>query len=308
MVSLKAVLLAWVPRNAIASRGPNQLFSLQECRDALEQIELPIISALDNFPLQLSEASCPSRENWREIVSSYDHDFVSHLTDACSLYIDERDDVSMTAEHLKELLEMSGARTRLGVDVATAKFAADPAPFRQFAESGNTDGIMGILTNVEVEKKVIERVAGKAAKYASSTNIAAETFVATVTGFYKRVLIPVTKSLEVSVIQSLATTPTMTPTEAVAAEIANNNVVVFSKSYCPFCRRTKELLNSLGVPFSSIELDERPGGADLQAALHALTGQRTVPSVFVKGTHIGGNDDTHRAHKSGYLLKLLENS
>lgn len=47
-------------------------------------------------------------------------------------------------------------------------------------------------------------------------------------------------------------------------------------------------------------------GADLQASLLELTGQRTVPNVFVKSKHIGGNDDTVRAQKSGELAKLLK--
>ncbi|KAK2806021.1 hypothetical protein FQN50_006036, partial [Emmonsiellopsis sp. PD_5] len=38
--------------------------------------------------------------------------------------------------------------------------------------------------------------------------------------------------------------------------IANNNVVVFSKSYCPYCRATKQLLNEQGAQFFSIELDQ----------------------------------------------------
>ena len=29
------------------------------------------------------------------------------------------------------------------------------------------------------------------------------------------------------------------------------------------------------------------------------------PDVFVRGQHLGGNDDTHRVHRSGQLSKLL---
>lgn len=46
-------------------------------------------------------------------------------------------------------------------------------------------------------------------------------------------------------------------------------------------------------------------GADIQAELLAMTGQRTVPSVFVNGEHIGGNDDTQAAIKSGTLQAKL---
>jgi glutaredoxin 3 len=46
-------------------------------------------------------------------------------------------------------------------------------------------------------------------------------------------------------------------------------------------------------------------GNDIQAALQQMTGQRTVPNVFIKGKHLGGNDDTQAAHRSGHLQELL---
>ena len=47
-------------------------------------------------------------------------------------------------------------------------------------------------------------------------------------------------------------------------------------------------------------------GADIQDSLKDLTGQRTVPSVFVKGNHVGGNDDLQAAAKDGKLQAMLE--
>ena len=54
-----------------------------------------------------------------------------------------------------------------------------------------------------------------------------------------------------------------------------------------------------------VELDERIDGRDIQDALSELVGRRTVPQVFVKGTYIGGSDDTVEAYESGELAKLL---
>ena len=54
-----------------------------------------------------------------------------------------------------------------------------------------------------------------------------------------------------------------------------------------------------------LELDVRPDGAAIQAELAKMTGQRSVPNVFVNGQHVGGNDDTHAAHQSGKLKQLL---
>ena len=82
-------------------------------------------------------------------------------------------------------------------------------------------------------------------------------------------------------------------------------VVVFSKSYCPFCRRTKALFASLKQPICALELDQTDEGASIQAALLEITGQRTVPSIFVNGQHIGGNDDAQAKAASGELHKML---
>jgi len=46
-------------------------------------------------------------------------------------------------------------------------------------------------------------------------------------------------------------------------------------------------------------------GSEIQDELLSMTGQNTVPNVFVKGEHIGGNDDTQAASKSGKINELL---
>ncbi|KAE8612208.1 hypothetical protein XENTR_v10012764 [Xenopus tropicalis] len=87
--------------------------------------------------------------------------------------------------------------------------------------------------------------------------------------------------------------------------IDSNRVMVFSKSFCPYCDQVKELFSSLGAEYQSLELDECDDGAAIQETLHELTGQRTVPNVFVNKTHVGGCDKTLKAHKDGSLAKLL---
>jgi glutaredoxin 3 len=81
---------------------------------------------------------------------------------------------------------------------------------------------------------------------------------------------------------------------------------VFSKSYCPYCTATKELFKDLGVDFKVHELDQMgDDGPALQASLFRMTQQRTVPNVFVKGQHIGGNDNTQAAARAGKLQEML---
>ena len=40
-------------------------------------------------------------------------------------------------------------------------------------------------------------------------------------------------------------------------KVKNNKVMVFSKSYCPFCKMAKDALNETGVKYGLVELDER---------------------------------------------------
>ena len=94
--------------------------------------------------------------------------------------------------------------------------------------------------------------------------------------------------------------------EAIRTTVTSNDVVIYSKSWCPYCAQCKALFDDLSVPYVAVELDQRDDGEQLQAALLELTQQRTVPNVFVAGQHVGGNDDTQQASQSGKLATLLE--
>ncbi|KAG9321248.1 hypothetical protein KVV02_003922 [Mortierella alpina] len=91
----------------------------------------------------------------------------------------------------------------------------------------------------------------------------------------------------------------------VRTSIASNPVMIFSKSYCPYCLRVKDLFDDLSVPYQALELDEHEYGDEIQLHLKKISGQSTVPNVFIKGTHLGGSDDTNAANASGSLKALL---
>lgn len=88
--------------------------------------------------------------------------------------------------------------------------------------------------------------------------------------------------------------------------IAENPVVVFSKTTCPACDKAKSVFDSLGVGYKTVELDRRDDCAELQDNLNRMTGARTVPRVFVDGDCIGGGSDTVSMFKRGSLQKLLK--
>ena len=45
--------------------------------------------------------------------------------------------------------------------------------------------------------------------------------------------------------------------ETIQQTIAGNEVVIYSKTWCPYCAQTKKLFDELQQPYTAIELDER---------------------------------------------------
>jgi glutaredoxin 3 len=85
-----------------------------------------------------------------------------------------------------------------------------------------------------------------------------------------------------------------------------SNIVIYSKDYCPYCVKAKNLLKQRGVlQFSEIDIthDEQ-----LQQEMIAKSGGRkTVPQIFIGSTHVGGFDDLNALDKAGKLDALLKN-
>ncbi|KAI6675371.1 hypothetical protein NL676_003277 [Syzygium grande] len=87
--------------------------------------------------------------------------------------------------------------------------------------------------------------------------------------------------------------------------VSSTPVVVFSKTYCGYGNRVKQLFTHYGAAYNAIELDEERDGNEIQSALAEWTRQRTVPNVFIGGKHIGGSDEVLEMHQSGKLKPLL---
>lgn len=96
--------------------------------------------------------------------------------------------------------------------------------------------------------------------------------------------------------------------ELVKADIKKNPVLVYSKSYCPYCENTKKTLENLKVTSKVYELDQMTDGAKIQTALQELTKQKTFPNIFISGNHIGGNSDLMDGLKKGKIQKIFEDN
>ncbi|GAV63861.1 Glutaredoxin domain-containing protein [Cephalotus follicularis] len=94
--------------------------------------------------------------------------------------------------------------------------------------------------------------------------------------------------------------------DSVKKTVEENPVVVYSKTWCSYSSEVKSLFKKLGVQPLVIELDELgPQGPQVQKVLERLTGQHTVPNVFIGGNHIGGCTDTLKLYRKGELEPLL---
>ncbi len=99
--------------------------------------------------------------------------------------------------------------------------------------------------------------------------------------------------------------------DCIRSIVASYPVVVFSKPWCPYCRRALEALSVAGVSEDSgkllvIDLTKHENTQKVQATLQAMTGRRTVPNVFVGAKSIGGGDETRSFQQSGKLVPMLE--
>jgi glutaredoxin-like protein len=64
------------------------------------------------------------------------------------------------------------------------------------------------------------------------------------------------------------------------------DVTVFSREGCPFCVRAKGMLHDAGIKFEELVLNRDY----TEASIRAVSGETTVPQVFVNGERIGGSE------------------
>ena len=96
------------------------------------------------------------------------------------------------------------------------------------------------------------------------------------------------------------------PTDTVLTMLLS--VIIFSKSYCPYSKKAKNLLLAEyqidPAPYV-VELDQHPLGPGIQAELAERTGRRTVPNILVGGISIGGSDDIAKLDEERTLIEKI---
>lgn len=81
------------------------------------------------------------------------------------------------------------------------------------------------------------------------------------------------------------------------------NVTIYTKSYCPYSKSTKEFLTEKGIQYTEYVIDNDP---HLKTEMETKSGGRTdTPQVFIDGHHIGSGDDLKAFDQTGELNKML---
>lgn len=119
---------------------------------------------------------------------------------------------------------------------------------------------------------------------------------------------------------SCTTEPDSTPVEVdidakrhVEDLIDQYPVVMFALEWCEFCWATRKFFAAAGISFHSADLDStgyQAGdlGVKCRSVLHKMTGEQTIPQIFVNGGLIGGCTELFDAHVDGRLKTMLEDA
>jgi len=79
-------------------------------------------------------------------------------------------------------------------------------------------------------------------------------------------------------------------------------VEIYTKSYCPYCSRAKELLRIKEVAFTEYDVTSDPVK---EQEMRNRSGRETVPEIFVDGKLLGGCDDLFELDEKGELNRLV---
>lgn len=81
-------------------------------------------------------------------------------------------------------------------------------------------------------------------------------------------------------------------------------VVIYTKTYCPFSQKCKKFLEEKGVEYDEKVIDN---DKDSMEEMLSKSGEREdTPQVFINGHHIGSFDDLKALEATGVLEEMLK--
>jgi glutaredoxin 3 len=79
-------------------------------------------------------------------------------------------------------------------------------------------------------------------------------------------------------------------------------VEIYTKNYCSYCKRAKELLRIKGVAFAEYDVTDDPAK---EREMKERSGRDTVPEIFIDETLVGGCSELFELDEKGELDRLL---
>jgi len=83
-------------------------------------------------------------------------------------------------------------------------------------------------------------------------------------------------------------------------------IEIYTTAICPYCVAAKNFLVAKGASYEEVRVDrDRERFAEM---LQRSNNRRTVPQIFIGGTHVGGFDDIVALDRAGGLEPLLRSA
>ena len=85
--------------------------------------------------------------------------------------------------------------------------------------------------------------------------------------------------------------------------MSNPEIEIYSKEWCPYCRRAKSMLKSLGLEYTDYDITNNE---ELYQEMVERSGEKSFPQIFIDDQKIGGYDDLIEKVSSGELDQMID--
>lgn len=90
--------------------------------------------------------------------------------------------------------------------------------------------------------------------------------------------------------------------------VKQNKIMVFMKGsklmpQCGFSNNVVQILNTLGVPYETIDVLEDP---EIRQGIKEYSNWPTIPQVYIDGEFLGGSDILIELYQKGELQQMVE--
>jgi len=86
-------------------------------------------------------------------------------------------------------------------------------------------------------------------------------------------------------------------------EVIMKTVEIYTSPMCGYCHAAKRLLSAKGVSYAEVDVARHPERR--AEMMKRANGGRTVPQIFIGGTHVGGCDELYALEGAGKLDAML---